>query len=93
MTNSVSNASNTVGFVDLDDMYGDEIVTTVSVQLLEDVVKAAQAIESDARYTEAQVHLVQAKEEQTNPAIALSTSASRPMAAMVASREPVGGEE
>lgn len=88
---NVTNPSNTVGFVDLDEMYDDEIVTTVSLDLLEDAVAAAKAIESGAAYQEVQVHLVDAQKDIENLGIAFSTSHSRPMAAMVAPRVGVGG--
>lgn len=82
---NVSNSAATVGFVNLDELYGDEIVTSVNPDLLEDAVAAAKAIEGPSGYGEVQVHLVAAEDGADNPAIALSTSRSRPMAAMVAS--------
>lgn len=84
MTN-VSNVTNTVGFVDLNELYEGEVVTTVNPDLLADAVAAAKALDSPNGYSEVQVHLVAAEAGKDNPGIALSTNRSRPMAAMVAS--------
>lgn len=90
MSDSVTDWSNTVGFVDLDD-YDAECVTQMSIPLLEDALSAARALDAGGSHV-ADIALI-GQDGLDNPAMALVTDNSDPTAVMIAARQPVGGDD